>query len=188
MDEAKVEMVPEPEVPKKALRWTIATLLLIPLPIAVTYVLVCSDRPGWRILLLLLVPGVVCGHVALRRVHKSSRNRVHRGVLQAVRALGYTVLVLWLLCLGEITGPSERAYRAACKNNLKQIGLAMHMYSTDYDGWFPVGPEGTDSSYALGILAYSGITYLINVETLICPITGDSVGHWRVEGNGRSAA
>ena len=82
---------------------------------------------------------------------------------------------------GGLRRPSIR--RFSCPNNLKQIGLAMHMYSTDYDGWFPVGPEGTDSSYALGILSYDlgdGYSYLPNAQVLLCPYSDETIGDWKL--------
>jgi len=73
-------------------------------------------------------------------------------------------------------------YRPRCDINLKLIGLAMHIYAHDYDGWFPVGPAGTDSSYALGILSYDlggESSYVQDASTYLCPRSDTSIGDWR---------
>jgi len=46
----------------------------------------------------------------------------------------------------------ENARKATCQSNLKQIGLAMEMYSQDYDGFFPLwynsaGTNGVNKSW-----------------------------------------
>ena len=33
----------------------------------------------------------------------------------------------------------ENAKRSACCSNLRQLGLALHMYAQDWDEWFPIG-------------------------------------------------
>ena len=37
----------------------------------------------------------------------------------------------------------ESAKKAVCISNLKQMGLALHMYAQDYDEVFPIGPDLT---------------------------------------------
>jgi len=189
MGERKPERLSEAEGGKRALPWTIACVLLIPAPIAASGVLAHLLGWEWLILLWIVVPGVVCAHIALRRIGRTPGNKVHREVVGTLQGLGYAVVVLRLVCCPAMTGPGGESYRrAACKYNLKTIGLAMHMYAEDFDGWFPIGPEGTDSSYALGMPAYGGQTYLQDANAFLCPSSEDSFGHWLIEGGGRSAA
>lgn len=78
--------------------------------------------------------------------------------------------------------------RARCKNNLKQIRLAMLLYAEDYDGWFPTGPEGTDASYALGMIAYEGAGYLRKADVFTCPSSDETLGKWPKSARGWSSA
>jgi prepilin-type processing-associated H-X9-DG protein len=51
-----------------------------------------------------------------------------------------------LIIIGILVGLSplktrktnEGAMRASCKNNLRQVGIAMHLYADEYDGAFPL--------------------------------------------------
>jgi prepilin-type N-terminal cleavage/methylation domain-containing protein len=47
------------------------------------------------------------------------------------------IAILAGMLLPALAKAKEKAQRAKCENNLKQIDLAMHMYSLDYDDYLP---------------------------------------------------
>lgn len=48
------------------------------------------------------------------------------------------------LLLPVLEGAHEMSSRASCANNLRQISLAMTVYSGDFRGYFPTGPLAAD--------------------------------------------
>ena len=81
------------------------------------------------------------------------------------------IAILAALLLPAIQGARERARRASCLSNVKQIALACHLYSQDYVEKFPCG-SGTpaDSNTALYLLMPN---YMTTTRPFICP--SDSV-------------
>ncbi len=49
------------------------------------------------------------------------------------------ISILAAMLLPSLSRAREQARRTACKSNLKQLGLALLMYSNDYSGTFPTG-------------------------------------------------
>jgi len=94
-----------------------------------------------------------------RTASRGKRARPTVGML----VLGYGLLLFAFALLPG--GISERkcAERAACKNNLKQIGLALHIYSTDHAGRFPDRLSQLYPDYAK------------DLSDFVCPSTEDKL-------------
>lgn len=47
------------------------------------------------------------------------------------------IAILAAMLLPALSAAREKARQAVCKSNLKQLGLAVSLYTQDYDGWIP---------------------------------------------------
>jgi len=86
------------------------------------------------------------------------------------------IAILAAMLLPALSRAREKARAAQCLSNLKQLGLAVAMYTQDFNEWLPAGdPQGTsvnpwrivltdDSSVACG----PGMGY-VSKNILICP-------------------
>ena len=82
------------------------------------------------------------------------------------------IAILAAMLLPALARAREQARRAVCISNLKQIGLALHMYAQDYDESFPVG-AGTDT--VVLAMRRLGPNYISAGKVFICPSSsGDS--------------
>src|SRR5438105_3349912 len=94
--------------------------------------------------------------------------RHNRGVRESARRSGFTMIellvsitiisILMALLLPAVQSARESARRVSCKNNLKQIGLALHSYEETYSR-FPIGCRAQNSfgpSWWVGILPELG--------------------------------
>jgi prepilin-type N-terminal cleavage/methylation domain-containing protein/prepilin-type processing-associated H-X9-DG protein len=79
-----------------------------------------------------------------RRAHDSSRRAFTLVELLVVIAI---IAVLASLLLPALSSAKDSGKRAACLSNLKQIGLAIHMYADEHNGRIPYGPAAPPFSH-----------------------------------------
>jgi len=77
--------------------------------------------------------------------------------------------ILMAILMPALQRVREQGKRVVCSNNLKQIGLSLHMYGSDNDAKLPLNEGG----YWLWDIAYSTTDYIIATggdrETFYCP-------------------
>ncbi|MBL8808778.1 MAG: DUF1559 domain-containing protein [Planctomycetaceae bacterium] len=114
-----------------------------------------------------------------KSVGKSTRRGPVRGRSSAFTLIELSVViaiiaVLVALLLPAVQMAREAARRTQCKNNLKQLGLAMHNYESVYSGFQPgmrmmagqpVGALGTGNVSLLPFLEKSNLQNAINPNT-----------------------
>lgn len=67
------------------------------------------------------------------------------------------IAILAAMLMPALSKAREKARQAVCMNNLKQIGLALHMYCNDYDGFYP--PNSTMAA----IYGFNPYTHVIKL-------------------------
>lgn len=97
------------------------------------------------------------------------------------------IAILAAMLLPALARAREQARRGVCISNLKQIGLAMHMYSQDYQERFPAHQNGTNTNFSpsgslalltglpsssTGILKTSA--YVPDGKVFLCPSSADT--------------
>lgn len=94
------------------------------------------------------------------------------------------IAVLMAILMPSLQRAREQSRKVSCGNNLKQIGLAMHLYANDYDGKLPLNRGG----YWLWDISYSTSNYIVkngggSRDIFYCPSnpkkTGDMAIYWQ---------
>jgi prepilin-type N-terminal cleavage/methylation domain-containing protein/prepilin-type processing-associated H-X9-DG protein len=72
----------------------------------------------------------------------------------------------------------EKAKQASCESNLKQIGLAVQMYMTDYDDHLPYWQWQQSGGHSGYQWPYALQPYTKNWQIFVCPSDGDYFNNW----------
>jgi len=92
------------------------------------------------------------------------------------------IAILAAMLLPALARAREQARRGVCISNLKQIGLALHMYSQDYKEYFPYYHSGITTSLGLltglidpddGVAATT--KYITDGKLFLCPSSADTL-------------
>lgn len=112
------------------------------------------------------IPAIITGHIALNRTRKSPQQFGGGGLAVSGLALGYASLVflpiiaiLAGLLLPALAKAKVKAQQITCVNNMRQIGLAARIWSSDNGGKFP--PDFMSMS-----------NELVTPKVLVCPGDG----------------
>ncbi len=98
------------------------------------------------------------------------------------------IAILMAILMPALQKARDQARRVTCSNNLKQIGLSLHMYGGDYDGKLPLN---ANQGYWWWDIAYSTTDYIIATggdrQTFYCPAdrtkNGDMAIVWQFGSN-----
>ena len=120
--------------------------------------------------------------VSNRRTEGGGSKMSHKSLMFTLIELMVVVAILAILAamlLPALSKAKEAAKTISCANNLKQIGLGIALYTTDYMGYFPpvaqTAPAGDANTWAVMIYTYiggkevSGHFYQKRLSILECP-------------------
>jgi prepilin-type N-terminal cleavage/methylation domain-containing protein/prepilin-type processing-associated H-X9-DG protein len=94
------------------------------------------------------------------------------------------IAILAAMLLPALARAREQARRSVCMSNLKQIGLALRMYSQDFREFFPRTSAG-GSQTAVGCLGLLFPTYVSAQKIFVCP---SDMAHQTVNLNGAESS
>src|SRR5881409_6940 len=103
----------------------------------------------------------------MERTMKSARRR-------AFTLIELLVVIAIIAILAAILFPvfaqaREKARQTACLSNMKQIGIGLIMYASDYDSQYPPSQLGTNGAPNLVSWPQIMQPYIKNEQVFVCP-------------------
>jgi prepilin-type N-terminal cleavage/methylation domain-containing protein len=96
------------------------------------------------------------------------------GLTRRVRTQGFTLIellvviaimsILMGILLPALSQVRQQARRAACASNLRQTGVAIHLYAQDFDDSIPFGPGGRPVTASNFYTVTGNVTSLLSLE------------------------
>ena len=114
------------------------------------------------------------GHfpAGLRRTNEMSPGCVT--IRDNIRVPGFTLIELLVviavisllmgILMPALSQVRQQAYRAACGSNLRQVGMAIHLYAETFDDTIPFGPEGRPITGSNFYTVTGNVTSLLSLE------------------------
>jgi prepilin-type processing-associated H-X9-DG protein/prepilin-type N-terminal cleavage/methylation domain-containing protein len=75
-----------------------------------------------------------------------------------------TISLLLAIAWPALSGARDHARRAACASNLRQVGVAIQVYSQDFDDAIPFGPAGRPVTGSNFYTVIGSVTSLLSLE------------------------
>jgi len=101
--------------------------------------------------------------------------RLHGFTLIELLVVMGIIAILAAMLFPVFARAREAARKTTCLSNLRQLGMASHMYSQDWDNWLPCDYYACNSSTTHMRLVRQILPYTRNMQILYCPSS------WKVQ-------
>ena len=96
----------------------------------------------------------------------TSEHRTAKGGFSLIELLVVIAILALLLAIlsPALTEARHRARRTVCAANLRQVGVAIHLYAHDFDDSIPFGPAGRPVTGSNFYTVTGNVTSLLSLE------------------------